>query len=201
MAGRLIPQTADSALADVSTVFNNFIHGQDSNITVQGDSVGPAEATWLNEGIKALQVQTVLPNRGVLSIIKSINLNELDLRFTTSTAFAPSSGSDDTTAAFTLPFALDAAGRLAERLSKESKSHVPIPRPCLRCKVRGRNRTCSYHLCQHCCKIVEEDGVVFLCRIDEHNIKSALVYLPTTVVFSISSIATYTCRRSSQCMP
>ena len=61
--------------------------------------------TWLNEGIKALQVQTVLPNRGVLSIIKSINLNELDLRFTTSTAFAPSSGSDDTTAAFTLPFA------------------------------------------------------------------------------------------------
>ena len=33
--------------------------------------------TWLNEGIKALQVQTVLPNRGALSIIKSINLNVL----------------------------------------------------------------------------------------------------------------------------
>ena len=63
------------------------------------------QVTWLNDGIKALQVETVLPNRGVLSIIKSINLNELDLRFTEATAFAPSTGSDDTTAAFTLPFA------------------------------------------------------------------------------------------------
>ena len=66
---------------------------------------GIVQVTWLNEGIKALKVETVLPNRGVLQIIKSISLNELDLHFTESTAFDPSMGSDDTTAAFTLPFA------------------------------------------------------------------------------------------------
>ena len=60
--------------------------------------------TWLNEGIKALVVETVLPNRGVLDIIKSVNLNELDLRFSESTAFDPAMGSDNTTAAFSLPF-------------------------------------------------------------------------------------------------
>ena len=40
----------------------------------------------------------------MLNIIKSVSLNELDLRFSESTAFDPSMGSDDTTAAFSLPF-------------------------------------------------------------------------------------------------
>ncbi|RPD52194.1 hypothetical protein L227DRAFT_623401, partial [Lentinus tigrinus ALCF2SS1-6] len=104
LTGRLIPQKEESGLDAVSAMFNAFIHGKDSNIVVQGDSAGPTDVTWLNEGIKALKVETVLPNRGVLQIIKSVNLNELDLRFTESTAFDPSMGSDDTTAAFTLPF-------------------------------------------------------------------------------------------------
>ncbi|RPD70056.1 hypothetical protein L226DRAFT_261105 [Lentinus tigrinus ALCF2SS1-7] len=104
LTGRLVPQKEQSGLDAVSAMFNAFIHGKDSNIVVQGDSAGPTDVTWLNEGIKALKVETVLPNRGVLQIIKSVNLNELDLRFTESTAFDPSMGSDDTTAAFTLPF-------------------------------------------------------------------------------------------------
>ena len=37
-------------------VFNNFIHGEDSTVTVYGDSAGPSDVTWLNEGIKSLQV-------------------------------------------------------------------------------------------------------------------------------------------------
>lgn len=105
MAGRLIPQTDNSALADVSTVFNNFIHGQDSNLTVQGDSAGPAEATWLNEAIKALLVSTLLPNQGKLDIIKTIVLDDLDLRFTEATGWDPSTSTTESDVSFTIPFA------------------------------------------------------------------------------------------------
>ncbi|KAI0049858.1 hypothetical protein FA95DRAFT_1604022 [Auriscalpium vulgare] len=104
LVGRLIPQTEQSGLSDVSTIFNNFIHGLDSNVSVHGDSAGPNSVTWLNEGIKSLIISAVLPSQGKLTIIKSINLNELDLQFTPDTAYGPSTSSNDTTAAFGLPF-------------------------------------------------------------------------------------------------
>ncbi|KAI0710861.1 hypothetical protein C8Q76DRAFT_623714 [Earliella scabrosa] len=104
LTGRLVPQSSQSGLDAVSAMFNAFIHGKDSDILVQGQSAGPTDVSWLNEGIKALKVKTVLPNRGALEIIKSIQLNELDLRFSESTAFRPAMGSDDTIAAFSLPF-------------------------------------------------------------------------------------------------
>jgi hypothetical protein len=63
------------------------------------------QVTWLNEGIKSLQISTVLPNQGALNIIKSINLNELKLLFTDNTAYNPSTSSKSTDAAFGLPFA------------------------------------------------------------------------------------------------
>ncbi|RPD57468.1 hypothetical protein L226DRAFT_588694 [Lentinus tigrinus ALCF2SS1-7] len=89
--GRLIPQKEQSGLDAVWAMFNAFIHGNDRNIVVQGDNAGPTHVTWLNEGIKALKVEAVLPNRDVAADHQS-------------TAFNPSMGSDDTTAAFTLPF-------------------------------------------------------------------------------------------------
>ncbi|KAI0631497.1 hypothetical protein C8Q77DRAFT_1218963 [Trametes polyzona] len=104
LVGRLIPQDSQSGLDAVSTIFNNFIHAKDSNVTVRGDSAGPTDVTWLNEGIKSLEVEAILPNRGQLDIIKAISLNELDLRFSEDTAFDPATSSDDTTAAFQLPF-------------------------------------------------------------------------------------------------
>lgn len=105
LVGRLIPQTNSQGLADVSTIFNAFIHGQDSNVTVIGDSAGPTGVSWLNEGIKSLQIQTVLPNRGKLDIIKSVDLNQLQLMFSTDNAYDPPTSSNDATAAFTIPFA------------------------------------------------------------------------------------------------
>jgi len=42
LAGRLVPQTSAAGLAAVSGVFNNFIHGQNSNVIVQGESAGPS---------------------------------------------------------------------------------------------------------------------------------------------------------------
>lgn len=47
---------------------------------------------------------TVLPNQGVLNIIKSISLNQLQLIFTDDTAYNPATSSKSTDAAFTLPF-------------------------------------------------------------------------------------------------
>ena len=62
------------------------------------------QVAWLNDGIKSLVVETVLPNRGTLDIIRSVELNELELRFTEGTAYNPAMSSNDATAVFTLPF-------------------------------------------------------------------------------------------------
>jgi hypothetical protein len=43
LVGRLVPQTQKSGLLDVSTIFNNFIHGLDSNISVHVDNAGPGD--------------------------------------------------------------------------------------------------------------------------------------------------------------
>ncbi|KAK0241921.1 hypothetical protein EDD85DRAFT_820884 [Armillaria nabsnona] len=104
LIGRLIPQNSDEGLSAVSTLFNNFIHGKDSNIIVHGASAGPEDVIWLNEGIKSLQVASVLPNQGVLSIIQSVDLLQLEIDFTDDTAYNPATSSDFSQAAFTLPF-------------------------------------------------------------------------------------------------
>lgn len=43
LVGRLIPQDSSAGLAAVSDVFNNFIHGKDSDVVVHGASAGPAD--------------------------------------------------------------------------------------------------------------------------------------------------------------
>ncbi|KAF8557967.1 hypothetical protein OG21DRAFT_1504634 [Imleria badia] len=105
LAGRLIPQNTAEGLAAVSAIFNNFIQGKDSQVTVQGASAGPSDVTWLNEGIQTLQVVTSLPNQGKLNVIQSIALEQMELLFTVATAYDPMSSSNATTAAFSLPFA------------------------------------------------------------------------------------------------
>jgi hypothetical protein len=92
-------------MADLSTIFNNFIHEKDSNVTVHDDTAGDGTVTWLNEGIKSLVVSTVLPNQDVLQLIKSITLNQLSLMFTQPTEWDPATSTTSTTAAFQLPFA------------------------------------------------------------------------------------------------
>ncbi|KAF8840051.1 hypothetical protein BDN67DRAFT_1054007 [Paxillus ammoniavirescens] len=104
LAGRLIPQSSSEGLAVVSAIFNNFIHGLDSDVTVQGAGAGPSDVTWLNEGIQTLQIATTLPNQGKIDIIKAITLEQMELLFTEDTSYDPMSSSNATTAAFTLPF-------------------------------------------------------------------------------------------------
>ena len=64
----------------------------------------PSKVTWLNEGIKSLKVATLLPDQGPQNIIKSIALSDMNLKFTEATAYKPSTSSQSTDAAFTLPF-------------------------------------------------------------------------------------------------
>ena len=58
----------------------------------------------MNDGIKVLKIETVLPNQGPLTIIYSININQMTMLFTDSTAYDPSTSSNSTDAAFRMPF-------------------------------------------------------------------------------------------------
>jgi hypothetical protein len=103
LAGRLVPQTTDAGLADLSAIFTDFIHDISSNVIVQGVSATPG-VSWLTAGIKTLKIATVLPSRGVLDIITGITINQMTMDFPSGSAYAPLSSSNDTAAAFTLPF-------------------------------------------------------------------------------------------------
>lgn len=125
LAGRLVPQVGQG-LDDVSQIFNAFIHGIPTDLVVYGDSAGPTDCTWLNngshffyamirlcsvidfyhfQGIKKLAIAVVLP-AAQLSVINSITLNQLTLKFTETTAYSPAFTTDNTLAKFQLPFAL-----------------------------------------------------------------------------------------------
>lgn len=52
LAGRLIPQQSAEGLATVSSVFNNFVHGNDSAVTVQGASAGSSDVRFFQISIK-----------------------------------------------------------------------------------------------------------------------------------------------------
>lgn len=82
LVGRLQPQSTPQGLQDISTIFDAFLHAIPSNLIVHGDSAGPTECTWLNEGIKKLAIAVVLPGAH-LDVINSITLNQLTLKFVT----------------------------------------------------------------------------------------------------------------------
>ena len=60
LAGRLVPQSTEQGLADVSNIFNGFVHGVPSQLVVHGDYAGPSDCTWLNDGIKQLAIPVIL---------------------------------------------------------------------------------------------------------------------------------------------
>lgn len=60
LSGRLIPQSTQQGLDDVSTIFNGYIHGVPSLLTVRGAYAGPPACTWLNQGILNLAIPVIL---------------------------------------------------------------------------------------------------------------------------------------------
>ncbi|BGP00846.1 hypothetical protein RTBOTA2_002159 [Rhodotorula toruloides] len=104
LVGRLIPQSDPKALADVSTIFNGFVHGVPSELVVHGDSAGNT-ASWLETGIKNLAIPVILPAAQNLQVISGININSLTLQFSQSDPWNPAFTTTDTIASFGLPFA------------------------------------------------------------------------------------------------
>jgi len=51
LVGRLVPQTSADGLAAVSAVFNNFIHGKNSDVVVHGASAGPSDVRLRVSGV------------------------------------------------------------------------------------------------------------------------------------------------------
>ncbi|GAA5969858.1 hypothetical protein JCM21900_004182 [Sporobolomyces salmonicolor] len=105
LVGRLIPQSSPQGLADVSTIFNGFVHGVPSELVVHGDTAGPSDCTWLNAGIKQLAIPVILPAAQNLQVINAITINSLTLQFNQSSPWSPAFSTDNTVAAFSLPFA------------------------------------------------------------------------------------------------
>jgi hypothetical protein len=60
LAGRLLPQDSDDGLNAVSEMFNNFIHGKDTALSVHGDSAGDGSvrysAQYTNQLTKLLYI-------------------------------------------------------------------------------------------------------------------------------------------------
>lgn len=46
LVGRLVPQDSPAGLSTVSGVFNNFVHGKDSNVEVRGASAGSSDVCY-----------------------------------------------------------------------------------------------------------------------------------------------------------
>lgn len=45
--GRLVPQQSTDGLAVVSDIFNRFIHGEDSDVSVHGSGAGPSDVRMI----------------------------------------------------------------------------------------------------------------------------------------------------------
>ncbi|CAO1639236.1 unnamed protein product [Sympodiomycopsis kandeliae] len=104
LAGRLVQQNDEGGLAILSEVFTRFVQNKNTGVVVHGQNAGPADVSWLNDGIKVLAIDVVLPSQA-FQVIRRISINQLSLFFTTSTAWNPPTSSDQTVANFYLPFA------------------------------------------------------------------------------------------------
>ena len=103
LAGRLQHQSSKHDLATLSQTFTDVVHGKTIPVQIHGEYAGPSDVTWLNEGIKLLQISSHLPARH-FNVIKAIELNEMTLMFTEKSAWAPATSSSNTQAPFYLPF-------------------------------------------------------------------------------------------------
>ena len=109
LVGRLLPYTDNPvALAQLSTVFSNYLNGDITMTQARGRSVTQPNGdsiAWLQQGIQALVLNVPLSSpTGRISPIKSITIEALSLSFDSSAPYAPMSNSSQVAAQFGLPF-------------------------------------------------------------------------------------------------
>ncbi|RUS16102.1 hypothetical protein BC937DRAFT_91614, partial [Endogone sp. FLAS-F59071] len=107
LVGRLIPQTNPSDLAAVQTIFDNYLAGQNTPVSVVGTGAQGAtgDVSWLSTAFKSLTLQTSLPGGTNVQIIHGIAITNMAFDFTCGTcAYAPLVSSNNGIAVnFSLP--------------------------------------------------------------------------------------------------
>ncbi|KAE8231424.1 hypothetical protein CF326_g3562 [Tilletia indica] len=141
LEGRLVPQTG-AGLDVLSALFTRVVHGQSTDLVVNGDYAGPSSVTWLNDAIRVLRIPVVLP-AVKFEVIKSITLNQLSLFFSEATEWAPPASSTNTVAEFSLPFAFPidiqtVEGTFSDNYLNTDVATLNIPRINARTDVQNR---------------------------------------------------------------
>lgn len=107
LVGRLIPQTNPSDLAAIQTIFDNYLAGHSTPVSVVGTGAQGAtgDITWLSTAFKSLTLQTSLPGGTNVQIIHGIQITNMAFDFTCGTcAYAPLvSSNNGIVANFSLP--------------------------------------------------------------------------------------------------
>ncbi|KAL8279026.1 hypothetical protein RQP46_008484 [Phenoliferia psychrophenolica] len=109
LVGRLLPHTDDpAALAQLSTVFSNYLNGLPTPTKARGRSVSLPNGEvvgWLSQGIQALTLNVNLQSpTGPIRPINAITIEALSLAFDPSAPYAPQANSSQVSASFALPF-------------------------------------------------------------------------------------------------
>ena len=148
LAGRLKHQSDDGDLEVLSNIFTNVVHGETIPLTIQGEYAGPSEVTWLNEGIKSLKVNTILPAKH-FSVIKAIDINQLTLMFSKKAPWEPKASSNNTQAPFYLPFGFpinikQTGGGFIENYKSTDIAVLNIPYSPAQTQVRARILTLEF---------------------------------------------------------
>ncbi|KAI8343892.1 hypothetical protein BC941DRAFT_342149 [Chlamydoabsidia padenii] len=136
MKGRMIEQNSQSGLDAVTKVFENYLGGNNSILTVQGVSAsGPAgQVTWLSNAFKTLKIENVvLPGpKEKPVLIPSITMMNMQMDFTKD-PYAPLTSSSDVRAQlknpFGFPLGVSELNMEADALVKEDKmAHLSVPK-------------------------------------------------------------------------
>ena len=148
LAGRLKHQSDDRDLEVLSNIFTNVVHGETIPLTIQGEYAGPSGVTWLNEGIKSLKVNTILPAKH-FSVIKAIDINQLTLMFSKKAPWEPKASSNNTQAPFYLPFGFpinikQTGGGFIENYKSTDIAVLNIPYSPAQTQVRARILTLEF---------------------------------------------------------
>lgn len=108
MVGRLIDHTGDApALAQLSTLFSNYLNGATTPVTAKGISVAQSDGVpiaWLSQGIAALVLNVPLKSPTPINPITGIAIEALSLDFGGKDSWAPMANSSHLSATFALPF-------------------------------------------------------------------------------------------------
>ncbi|CDS08956.1 hypothetical protein LRAMOSA10316 [Lichtheimia ramosa] len=107
LKGTLVPQTDETALTKVGTLFSNYVGGKMSQTQATGVSAAPDGTNsigWLSEGFQSVRLNVGLGAGKPLDIIKSVELGYLDLTFNKDKPYSPLLTAPNVVAGFQIPF-------------------------------------------------------------------------------------------------